>query len=419
MVKENSSQLDDALTRLHEATKYVKIHPDTISVLSSPKASHIASIPVRMDDGGLRVFEGYRVQYSDARGPCKGGIRYHPEVSLDEVKTLAFWMMVKCAVVNIPFGGGKGGITVNPKELSLLELERLSRGYMNALSDVFGGDRDIPAPDVYTNEMIMGWMADQYSIIKRKRQPEVITGKPLALGGSLGRNDATARGGYYVIDSLKKRLGIEPSTATVAIQGFGNAGAHFARLAADAGYKIVAISDSRHAIYNKDGINVEEALEIKKRGPLSALKGSQISNKELLELPVDVLVPAALEDQIDADNAARIKAKVILELANGPVTSAADKILHKNGIVVIPDILANAGGVTVSYFEWVQNRAAFYWNLDEVHKRLSEIMTRAAEEVFEASRTFKCDTRTAAYAVGLKRVADSIEAQGTKEVLTA
>ncbi len=283
MAKDTTSQLDDALTRLHEATKFVKIHPDTVAVLSSPKASHLASIPVRMDDGSLRIFEGYRVQYSDARGPCKGGIRYHPDVNLDEVKTLSFWMMVKCAVVNIPFGGGKGGITVNPKELSLLELERLSRGYMNALCDVFGGDRDIPAPDVYTNEMIMGWMADQYSIIKRKRQPEVITGKPLALGGSLGRSDATARGGYYVLDALKQRIGINPKTATVAIQGFGNAGAHFARLASDAGYKIVAISDSRHAIYNKDGINVEEALEIKKSGSLSSLKGSTITNKDLLE----------------------------------------------------------------------------------------------------------------------------------------
>jgi glutamate dehydrogenase (NADP+) len=415
-MENNLPLFNDALKQFDDALKVIKLSADAIAVLREPKAIYMFSIPIKMDNGLTRVFRGYRVQYNDARGPAKGGIRFHPQVCLDEVQSLAFWMMVKCAVVGIPFGGGKGGIEVNPKELSKFELERLSRGYINAIADVIGPERDIPAPDVYTNEQIMAWMSDQYNIISRKQLPGVITGKPISCGGSLGRGDATGRGGFYVLEALRERLGLAGGNPTVAIQGFGNAGYHYARLATEVGYKVVAISDSQGGIYNEQGINIEEANNLKqKHGSLDAAYGKtagfkKVSNNEILELKVDVLVPAALENQITEDNASKIKAKVVLELANGPTSYAADCELFKRGVVVIPDILANAGGVTVSYFEWVQNRTADYWKLETVQNRLAEIMKISALEVDAKRSEENISMRTAAYAVALERVGKAVQA---------
>lgn len=413
----------NAIRQLDEALKYVRLEEDTVALLKYPKAVHSFAIPVRMDDGSLRMFKAYRVQYNDVRGPAKGGIRYHPDVNLDEVQSLAFWMAIKCAVVGVPFGGGKGGVRINPKEMSRLELERLSRGYINAVADVIGPDRDIPAPDVYTNSTIMGWMSDQYNIIKRRHLPAVITGKPLELGGSVGRDEATGRGGFYTLQSLKESLGVQPG-ATIAIQGFGNAGYHFARLAADAGYKIVAVSDSRGGIYKPDGLDPKSVYKVKyETNKLEAVycEGSvcevvehqKITNEELLELDVDVLVPAALEGQITSKNADRIKAQVVLELANGPTSFEADTKLFSKGKVVVPDILANAGGVTVSYFEWVQNRAGYYWPVDKVHEELQQIMTRSSEEIDAKRKELSCNMRTAAYAIAIGRIGEAVEAHGT------
>lgn len=416
---------DNALKQLDEALQHVALEQDTIALLRVPQGVFSFALPLRRDDGSLTVLKGYRVQYNNFRGPCKGGIRYHPAVNLDEVQALAFWMTIKTAVVGLPFGGGKGGVRVDPKTLSKLELERLSRAYVNAFADVIGPDRDIPAPDVYTNAMIMGWMSDQYNIIKRVHSPAVITGKPLALGGSLGRDDATGRGGFYVLQALREKLPIPKKSPTIAIQGYGNAGYHFSKLAAAAGYTVVAVSDSKGGVYKEDGLD-PESLYIGKaqRKQLEAVycKGSvcevvphsKISNEELLELDVDILVPAALENQITDSNANNIKARVILELANGPTSFAADEILNKKGVVVLPDILANAGGVTVSYFEWVQNRQGYYWTLDEVHSRLNEIMSRSAQEVFATAEKQGCSVRTAAYVVAIQRLGESIEAMGTQ-----
>ena len=360
----------DAIKRLDAAAQYADIDPEAIEKLRHPKAILQVSIPVRMDDGSLRIFEGYRVRHDDTRGPTKGGIRYHPDVHLDEVKALAFWMTCKCAAVDLPFGGAKGGVVVNPKELSRMELERLSRGFIKAMADFVGPDNDIPAPDVYTNATIMGWMMDEYSTIVRQHSPGVITGKPIPLGGSLGRADATGRGGYYCIKELETIGGWDPEKVRVAIQGFGNAGQSVAALLANDGYKIVAVSDSQGGIHREEGFDVPSLIHQKNatrelkgvycQGSLCELVDHDaITNQELLELDVDVLIPAALENQISAANVASIKADVILELANGPTTSDADAALFESGKLVIPDILANAGGVTVSYFEWVQNKGGF------------------------------------------------------------
>lgn len=416
----------NALSQLDLALAHVQLSPDTIALLKHPKAVHIFAIPVRMDNGALKFFTGYRVLYDDSRGPGKGGIRFHPDVNLDEVQSLAFWMTFKCAAVNLPFGGAKGGVRVHPKNLSKLELERLSRGYINAVADVIGPDRDIPAPDVYTNETIMGWMSDQYKIIKREHIPAVITGKPLSLGGSLGRADATARGGFYVLESLKKGLGLDKPHPTMAIQGFGNAGYNFAKLASDAGYRVVALSDSKGGIYKKDGLDAPSVYKIKhetnqlqavycKGSVCEVLEYEHITNEQLLELEVDVLVPAALEGQVTAKNANNIKASIVLELANGPTTPEADKILFDKGVVVIPDILANAGGVTVSYYEWVQNRAGYYWTANEVYSKLEVAMNQSAKLVDNIRKEKHCSMRTAAYVLALRRVASAIEEKGTQE----
>ncbi|NEP83683.1 MAG: Glu/Leu/Phe/Val dehydrogenase [Okeania sp. SIO3B3] len=421
----SDSLFADASLRLEKALKYVSLSEDTKERLKHPKASLIVSIPVRMDDGSLRVFQGYRVRYDDTRGPTKGGIRYHPNVSIDEVKSLAFWMTFKCAVVNLPFGGAKGGITVNPKELSRMELERLSRGYIDAIADFIGPDVDIPAPDMYTNPMIMGWMMDEYSIIRRQLIPAVITGKPVTIGGSLGRNTATSMGAFFAIETIMPKFEYIPEKTTIAVQGFGNVGAFLAELLCQAGYKVVAVSDSQGGIYSPQGLDIPSIRQYKEsnKGIKAAYcKGSVcnivehqvLTNEELLALDVDILIPAALENQITEENVKDIKAKFIFEAANGPITSAADVILEERGIYVFPDILVNAGGVTVSYFEWVQNRSGLYWTLDEINQRLKEKMLAETEQIWQISQELSISMRTAAYVHGLNRLGEAINAKGTR-----
>lgn len=420
------SLFEDALGRLDEAAQVAGIDRETLERLRHPTACMEVAIPVRMDSGSLRTFKGIRVHHDRSRGPCKGGIRFHPGVTADEVKALAFWMTCKCAVVGIPYGGGKGGVIVNAKELSPRELQRLSRGFIRALGNFIGPEVDIPAPDMYTNAMIMGWMMDEYSAIRQEHCPAVITGKPLELGGSLGREDATGRGAYYCIRELVQRRGWNPKDLTVAVQGFGNGGQHCANLLYDDGYRIVAVSDSRGGVLTKDQFDIPQMIRLKNEtrelhavygeGSVSdsAAGAQRITNAELLALDVDILVPAAMEDQITAENAASVQAKVIAEVANGPTTGKADRILHEKGALVIPDILCNAGGVTVSYFEWVQNKQGFYWTLEEVHRRLEEIMTREFHTVYDLMESHGVPMRTAAYAHGLKRLGAAIEAQGTE-----
>lgn len=421
---------EDAIKRLDRAFTYAEIDPEALEKLKHPKAVFQVSIPVRMDDGSLRVFQGYRVRYNDTRGPTKGGIRYHPDVDLSEVKALAFWMTCKCAVVGIPFGGGKGGIIVNPKELSRMELERLSRGFIQQIADFIGPETDVPAPDVYTNAMIMGWMMDEYSKIRRQHTPAVITGKPIPLGGSLGRDDATGRGAYYCIKELEARRGWKPSDVRVVVQGFGNAGQHVSRLLHADGYRIVGVSDSRGGIYKAEGFDVPSLMQAKNQtrrlqavycqGTVcEQIEADAVSNAALLELDCDVLIPAALENQITAENAARIQADVVVEVANGPTTSAGDAILLERGKMVVPDILANAGGVTVSYFEWVQNKAGYYWPVDEVHTKLRRIMTREFNAVYDLMGRHEIDMRTAAYTHALSRIGDAIASQGTSSYFAA
>lgn len=422
----SNSLFSDASKRLEAALKYVAISDDAIEHLKYPKSSLSVSIPVRMDDGTLQVFQGYRVRYDDTRGPGKGGVRYHPGVSLDEVQSLAFWMTFKCAVLNLPFGGAKGGIVVDPKALSKLELERLSRGYIDAIADFIGPNVDILAPDVYTNAMIMGWMMDQYSIICRQISPAVVTGKPLTMGGSVGRDEATATGAYFVIETILPKFKLIPSETTVAVQGFGNAGAVLAELLYKAGYKVVAVSDSKGGIYAKEGLDIPSIRQYKASGNrvkavyckntvCNIVDHEVLSNEELLKLEVDVLIPAALENQINENNAENIKAKYIFEVANGPVSSAADQILDKRKIQVFPDILVNAGGVTVSYFEWVQNRSGLYWTLEEVNQRLQQKIVEETERIWAISHELAISMRTAAYVHALNRLGEALNAKGTRD----
>jgi glutamate dehydrogenase (NADP+) len=420
----NRSLFTDALTRLDQAFPYANIEEEALEKLKHPKAILEVSIPVRMDDGSQKIFTGYRVRHDDTRGPTKGGIRYHPDLALDEVKTLAFWMTCKCAVVGLPYGGAKGGITVNPKELSPLEIQRLSRRFIEQIADFIGPETDIPAPDMYTNQMIMGWMMDEYSIIRRQRTPAVITGKPIELGGSLGRDDATGRGAYYCIKELERKRDWSPEKVRVGIQGFGNGGQAVAKLLHEDGYRIVAASDSRGAIYREEGFDIPSLIRIKNEtrelkavycdGSLcESVEADNLSNEELLELELDLLIPAAMENQIDEKNADRIRAPVIVEVANGPTTSKADDILYEKGKFVIPDILANAGGVTVSYFEWAQNKSGFYWPLEDVHSRLREIMSREFNAVWDLMEKHSIPMRRAAYVHALGRIGRAIEALGT------
>jgi len=421
------SLLTDANRRLERALKHVHISEDASERLRFPKASLKVSVPVRMDDGSLRVFEGYRVRYDDTRGPTKGGIRFHPHVTLDEVQSLAFWMTFKCAAVNLPFGGAKGGITLNPKELSKFELERLSRGYVDAIADFIGPDIDIPAPDVYTNPMIMGWMMDQYSIIRRQLCPAVITGKPLGMGGSQGRDRATGTGAFYVLTAMMAQFAKPPQATTVAVQGFGNAGSVIARLLFEAGYQVVAVSDSKGGVYCDRGLDIPSLQQFKTstrnlqavycEGTVCNLVDGHdtISNEDLLTLDVDILIPAALENQITEANADQVKAQYVFEVANGPITSAGDRILENKGVYVFPDILVNAGGVTVSYFEWVQNRSGLYWSEAEVSDRLQTKMVEEAEKIWSIAQTLDIPLRTAAYVHALERLEAAHSARGTRD----
>jgi glutamate dehydrogenase (NADP+) len=416
----------DASQRLEKALQYVDLPEDALTHLRHPKSSLTVSIPVRMDDGSLRVFQGYRVRYDDTRGPTKGGVRYHPNVSQDEVQSLAFWMTFKCAVLNLPFGGGKGGITLDPKSLSKMELERLSRGYIDAIADFIGPDVDILAPDVYTNPTIMGWMMDQYNIIRRKIERAVVTGKPIAMGGSVGRDTATGLGAFMTIEAIAPRLGIIPSNTTVAIQGFGNAGSILAVELAKAGYRIVAVSNSQGGIYAPQGLDIPSIVRYKESNRrinavycegsvCSVVEHRTISNEDLLALDVDILIPAALENQITDANAHQIQAKYIFEVANGPITSAADEILNRSETLIFPDILVNAGGVTVSYFEWVQNRSGLYWSETEVYTQLKQRMVTATEEIWEISQKQGISLRTAGYVLALGRISEAITAKGTRD----
>jgi glutamate dehydrogenase (NADP+) len=426
----SGSMFSQAILQLDQAAKFIEIEDEVIEQLRHPKSCIEVSIPVRMDDGSLQVFQGYRVRHNSSRGPTKGGIRFHPEVSLDEVKTLAFWMTIKCAVVGIPLGGGKGGVIVNPKRLSQLEIERLSRGYVQQLVDFIGPKTDVPAPDVYTNPMIMAWMMDEYSKIQRQHCPAVITGKPVSMGGSVGRDDATARGGYYCLKELETKREWDPSQITVAVQGFGNAGQHIARLLHADGYRVVAVSDSKGGVYKQEGLHIPSVIYTKQQSRevkavycegsvCETVEAQSITNEELLALDVDVLIPAALENVITAKNAQEVRAKVILELANGPVNAAADAVLEQKGALVIPDILANAGGVTVSYFEWAQNNSGVYWELAEVHQRLKRIMTREFSHVYHLMERYATSMRTAAYIHGVSRLKETIQAQGTQSHFSA
>jgi len=403
-----------AQEQIHIAADLIKLEPGMEAILRQPERELHVHFPVRMDDGSIRVFDGYRVQHSTARGPAKGGIRFHQDVSIDEVKALATWMTWKCAVVDIPYGGGKGGIIVDPKQLSLGELERLSRRFVTEIQGIIGPERDIPAPDVNTNSQIMAWMMDQYSRNKGYTVPGVITGKPLALGGSLGRNEATARGLQFCVREAAQATGMNLQGATVVVQGYGNAGNIAARLLAGDGAKVLAVSDSQGGIYSKDGFDPIQALRYKEEhGTLKGFTGTDaVSNADLLEIPCDILVPAALEGQITAANADRIQAKMIAEAANGPTTPEADRILHDKGVLMLPDILANAGGVTVSYFEWAQNIQGFYWTEEEVDERLHRVMVRAFNAVYETAKQHNVDMRTAAYVVAIRRVAEAVRLRG-------
>lgn len=407
--------LESMMERFNEAAQILGLDESTYNALKSPEKAVIVNLPVTMDDGSIKVFEGYRVIHSSKLGPSKGGIRYSMGVNLDEVKALAAWMTWKSAVVGIPYGGAKGGITCNPREMSAGELERLTRAFTVAMRDVIGPEIDIPAPDMGTNPQIMAWIMDEYSKLAGQVSHAVVTGKPLVLGGSLGRVEATGRGVMVSARSAMAKLKMNPSNSTCAVQGFGNVGSISAQLLSLQGVKIVAISDISGAYYNKEGIDIKKASKYaEKKGSLEGYKDATlITNEELLELDVDILVPAALEDQITVENAPRIKAKLIVEGANGPTASNADRILEDNGITVVPDILANAGGVSVSYFEWVQNRLGYFWTEERVNRRADRIMKQAFEKVYSTAKKHKCSLRTAAYVVAIDKVASTQKLRGS------
>ncbi len=405
---------ESAVRQLERAAKIMKLEDDILETLRQPKRVLTVNFPVRMDNGRIRAFTGYRSQHNVSRGPAKGGIRYHPGVTLDEVKALSAWMTWKCAVLDLPYGGGKGGIICNPKEMSRGELERMTRRYAYEISPIIGPETDIPAPDVYTDGQIMAWIMDTYSMLKGHNVPALITGKPLALGGSQGRGEATARGLSFVVREACKRQKINLKGATLAVQGFGNAGATACRLLAQMGARLVATVDSTGGAMNGKGLDHEKLAAHKaKTGSVQGAPGTDpVSNEELLTMDVDILVPAALENQITKENAGKVKAKIVAEAANGPTTPDADEVLAKNGIFVCPDILANAGGVTVSYFEWVQNVQAYAWTEEDVNAKLEKAMTRSFTEVVTIRDKYDVDMRTAAYVLAVGRVAEAIRLRG-------
>jgi len=425
MSEQKSSLYEEALKPLKKAAAVLNLEPDVVEVLSSPERALIVSIPVKMDDGKIRVFTGYRVRHNTAKGPAKGGIRYHPGVCLDEVKSLAFWMSIKNGVVGVPYGGGKGGITCNPKEMSQGELERLTRGYAAAIAKFVGPDQDIPAPDVGTNAQIMGWFADEYYKIAGAYVPGVITAKPLGIGGSRGRGTATGRGAFFAALEAAKTFNIPLKGTRVSIQGYGNVARPIAKCLHELGCKIIAVSDSTGGAYNPDGMHPIKLADFKtKTHSVRGFPGSkEISTVDPITVDCDILIPAALENQITEKNANDVKAKLVVEEANGPTTPEADKILYEKGVVVVPDVLANAGGVTVSYFEWVQNRMGYYWSDEEVDEKLKQVMTKAFKDVYQTAKQHQIDTsftiqpqlmdmRTAAYVTAVKKIVEAMRALG-------
>jgi len=413
--KESLNPFEVAQKQIERAGKQLNLDPGLLEVLKHPRRELTVNFPVKMDDGAVKVFTGYRVQYNDARGPYKGGIRYHWNVSLDEVRALACWMTWKCAVMDIPYGGAKGGIICNPKEMSKGELERLTRRYASEIAIIIGPEKDIPAPDVYTDAQTMAWIMDTISMHAGFPVPGVVTGKPLSVGGSLGRDEATSRGLMYATREAAKHLQLSLTGATVAVQGFGNVGYHYARLMHDElGAKIIAVSDSRGGIYSEKGFDPKEVLVFKeKTGTVVGFPGTKkVTNEELLEIEAQIVAPCALEGVVTSENAPRIRAKILAEGANGPTTPEADDILYRKGVLVVPDILANAGGVTVSYFEWVQDLQNFFWTKKEVDEKLEGIMVRAFDAVWSMQKEKNVDMRQAAYMVALARVVEAYKWRG-------
>lgn len=413
MIQQKINPYLTAQQQIETAAQKLQLKQHVIEILKRPMRVLKVTFPVKMDDGSIRVFEGFRSQHNDAMGPTKGGIRFHPDVNEDEVKALSMWMTFKSSVVGLPLGGGKGGVIVDPRTLSKGELERVSRGFFEAIAQIIGPDKDIPAPDVYTNPQIMGWMMDTFSRLKGAYTPGVITGKPLSIGGSKGRGEATAQGVVFTVIEAMKQLNKPLENARVAIQGFGNAGRNVAKLLSGLGSKIVAVSDSKGAIYDASGLNLERVMEMKDQGSIHDYGAEyRINPQDLLELDVDILVPAALENVITLENAYRIKAKIIAEAANGPTLPEADQVLFAKGVLVIPDILANAGGVTVSYFEGVQNAMNYYWSEKEVNAKLKEIMVDSYHQVSTIAEKYQTDLRVAAYIKSIKRVEEAMIARG-------
>jgi glutamate dehydrogenase len=398
---------------IKEAVQNLGYNDDVYELLKEPLRTITVRIPVRMDDGSIKIFTGYRSQHNDAVGPTKGGVRFHPEVNEAEVKALSIWMSLKCGITNLPYGGGKGGIICDPRNMSFRELERLSRGYVRAISQIVGPTKDIPAPDVYTNSQIMAWMMDEYSRLREFDSPGFITGKPLVLGGSQGRETATARGVTICIEEAVKKKDIELKGARIVIQGFGNAGSFLAKFMHDAGAKVIGISDAHGALYDPEGLDIDYLLDRRDSyGTVTTLFTNVITNQELLEKECDILVPAAISNQITAQNAGRIKAAIVVEAANGPTTLEATKILDERGVLLVPDILASTGGVTVSYFEWVQNNQGYYWSEDEVAEKLRKVMVASFEEIYQTSQTRQVDMRLAAYMVGIRKPAEASRYRG-------
>lgn len=410
---DNDNVLSATQTVIEEALRKLGYGDEMVDLLKEPMRLLSVRIPVRMDDGKTRIFVGYRAQHNDAVGPTKGGVRFHPDVNEIEVKALSIWMSLKCGIADLPYGGGKGGIICDPRKMSFRELERLSRGYVRAISQIVGPNKDIPAPDVMTNAQIMAWMMDEYSRIREFDAPGFITGKPLVLGGSLGRESATAKGVVIMIHEAMAKKGIPVEGARIVIQGFGNAGSFLAKFMHDAGAKVIAISDVNGALYNDQGLDIEYLMDRRDSfGTVTNLFKDLITNDELLTLDCDVLVPAAIENQITSTNADRIRAKIIIEAANGPTTLEATRIVTERGILLIPDVLASAGGVIVSYFEWVQNNQGYYWSEAEVDAKLREMMVRGFNSVYELHATKKVDMRLAAYMVGVRKMAEAVRLRG-------
>jgi glutamate dehydrogenase/leucine dehydrogenase len=405
---------DMALENFDIAADVLQLDPSIREMIRYPERCLIVHIPVRLNNGKIKRFEGYRVQYNTARGPAKGGVRFHPNVNLDEVKALACWMTWKCAIVNLPYGGGKGGVACNPKELSQRELESITRRFTSGILPIIGPEIDIPAPDVYTNSQVMAWMMDTYSMMKGYPVLGVVTGKPVALGGSLGRNEATGRGTFYCIELACEHLNITLRGARVVVQGFGNAGSVAAHLLDSAKNYVIAVSDSRGCVYNKNGLDIPKLILHKEKtgSVLGFPSAEEITSDQLLSLECDVLIPAALENAIHKENAASIRAKVIAEAANGPITPEGDLVLNEKGVFIIPDILCNAGGVTVSYFEWVQNEQHMFWNEDDVYAKLEKVMKASFRDVLKISRDYKVPMRTAATMLGVSRVAEATRLRG-------